>query len=65
MDRANIIFNDLAQSTPEGEDGYPQRFGIPDGLYTEQVTVQQRWMCCVGSDWMHLSTGVSSPHAAT
>ena len=38
---------------------YPQRFGIPEGLYAEPVAVKQGWMCCVGSDWArHLSTGV-------
>jgi hypothetical protein len=57
-ERASIIISDLAQSTPQGIDGYPQRFGIPEGLYAEQVAVKQGWMCCVGSDWMHLSTGV-------
>lgn len=57
-DQAKIIVNDLAQSTPNGLDGYPQRFGIPDGLYAEPVAVKQGWMCCIGSDWMHLSTGV-------
>lgn len=57
-ERANIIVNNLAQSTPTGIDGYPQRFGIPDGLYSEPVAVKQGWMCCIGADWMHLSTGV-------
>lgn len=56
--RANIIIHDLAHSTPVGIDGYPQRFGIPDGLYAEPVAVKQGWMCCIGADWMHLSTGV-------
>lgn len=56
--RAGIIVNDLAQSTPTGIDGYPQRFGIPDGLYAEPVAVKQGWMCCIGADWMHLSTGI-------
>ncbi len=55
---AKIIINDLAQSTPNGDDGYPQRFGIPDGLYAEPVAVKQGWMCCIGPDWVHLSTGV-------
>lgn len=41
---------------------YPQRFGIPEGLFVEQVAVKQGWMCCVGADWMHLSTGVIGPH---
>lgn len=57
-ERANLIINDLAQSTPTGIDGYPQRFGIPEGLYNEPVAVKQGWMCCIGNNWMHLSTGV-------
>ena len=57
-ERAKIIVNDLAESTPNGLDGYPQRFGIPDGLFAEPVAVKQGWMCCIGADWMHLSTGV-------
>ena len=58
-ERARIIVNDLAESTATGVDGYPQRFGIPDGLYAEPVAVKQGWMCCMdGSSWMHLSTGV-------
>jgi hypothetical protein len=57
-ERALVIVNDLAKSNPTGVDGYPQRFGIPDGLYAEPVAVKQGWMCCIGSDWMHLSTGV-------
>jgi hypothetical protein len=58
LERAEIIVDDLAESTATGVDGYPQRFGIPDGLYAEPVAVKQGWMCCIGSDWMHLSTGV-------
>ncbi len=57
-ERARIIVNDLSQSTPNGADGYPQWFGIPEGLFAEPVAVKQGWMCCIGSDWMHLSTGV-------
>ena len=57
-EKADIIIGNLAQSTPTGTDGYPQRFGIPEGLYAEPVAVKQGWMCCVGSDWMHLSTGI-------
>lgn len=49
----------LAGSTANGADGYPQRFGIPDGLYTEPVAVKRRWMCCMdSSSRMHLSTGI-------
>ena len=64
MDKANMIVDNLARSNPTGIDGmmpggvYPQRFGIPEGLYAEPVAVKQGWMCCVGSDWMHLSTGI-------
>ncbi|HEY9303415.1 MAG TPA: hypothetical protein VIO95_03890 [Mycobacterium sp.] len=57
-ERAQIIVDDLARYTATGADGYPQRFGIPDGLYAEPVAVKQGWMCCIGESWMHLSTGV-------
>lgn len=57
-ERGDIIVRNLAQFTATGVDGYPQRFGIPDGLDAEPVAVKQGWMCCIGSDWMHLSTGV-------
>jgi hypothetical protein len=60
-ERAELIVDDLAGSTATGVDGYQQRFGIPDGLYAEPVAVKQGWMCCIGSDWMHLSTGVIGP----
>lgn len=57
-ERGDIIVRNLAQFTATGVDGYPQRFGIPDGLDAEPVAVKQGWMCCIGSDWMHLSTGI-------
>ena len=67
-EQANIILSNLAASTPTAPDGmvpggvYPQRFGIPEGLYAEPVAVKQGWMCCwIGADWMHLSTGVIGP----
>ena len=60
-DQASVIMGNLAASTPTGIDGYPQRFGIPDGLFAEPVAVKQGWMCCIGADWMHLSTGVIGP----
>ncbi|MGU3498946.1 hypothetical protein [Mycobacterium sp. C31M] len=66
-ERAAIILANLAQSTPTAPDGmvpggvYPQRFGIPEGIPGEPVAVKQGWMCCVGADWMHLSTGVIGP----
>jgi hypothetical protein len=66
-EQANLILSNLAASTPTAPDGmvpggiYPQRFGIPEGLYAEPVAVKQGWMCCVSSDWLHLSTGVIGP----
>jgi hypothetical protein len=66
-EQASIILSNLAASTPTAPDGmvpggvYPQRFGIPEGLFAEPVAVKQGWMCCIGSDWMHLSTGVIGP----
>jgi len=67
-ERASIILSNLAASTPIAIDGtqpggvYPQRFGIPEGLYAEPVAVKQGWMCCWnGGNWMHMSTGVIGP----
>jgi hypothetical protein len=61
-EQANIIIGDLAQSTPTGSDGYPQRFGIPEGLYAEPVAVKQGWFCCwSGANQLHMSTGVIGP----
>ena len=60
--QANVIIGNLAQSTPTGTDGYPQRFGIPEGLYAEPVAVKQGWFCCWnGSNQLHVSTGVIGP----
>lgn len=57
--QANTILADLAASAPVGVDGYPQRFGIPDGLFAEKVAVKQGWMCCWnGPNQVHMSTGV-------
>jgi hypothetical protein len=57
--QAAVIMSNLAASTPKGMDGYPQRFGIPDGLFAEPVAVKQGWMCCWnGPNWLHMSTGV-------
>ena len=66
-EQASIILSNLAASAPLALDNmmpggvYPQRFGIPDGLAGEPVAVKQGWMCCIGSEWMHLSTGVIGP----
>ena len=57
--QADIIIGNLAQSTPTGNDGYPQRFGIPEGLFAEPVAVKQGWFCCWnGGNQLHVSTGV-------
>lgn len=61
-EQADIILGNLAQSTPTGTDGYPQRFGIPEGLYAEPVAVKQGWFCCWnGGNQLHVSTGVIGP----
>lgn len=63
-EKAEMIVSNLAASTSDGIDGtqpdgvYPQRFGIPEGLYAAPVAVKQGWMNVIGNDWMHLSTGV-------
>ena len=61
-EQANVIISNLAQSTPTGNDGYPQRFGIPEGLYAEPVAVKQGWFCCWnGANQLHVSTGAIGP----
>jgi hypothetical protein len=61
-DQAEVILSNLAQSTPTGTDGYPQRFGIPEGLYAEPVAVKQGWFCCWnGANQLHVSTGTIGP----
>ncbi|MEX3654181.1 class A beta-lactamase-related serine hydrolase [Mycolicibacterium fortuitum] len=61
-EQAAVIIGNLAQSTPTGTDGYPQRFGIPDGLYAEPVAVKQGWFCCWnGANQLHVSTGAIGP----
>ena len=61
-EQANIIIGNLARSTPTGTDGYPQRFGIPEGLSAEQVAVKQGWFCCWNrGNQLHVSTGVIGP----
>ncbi|OBG83443.1 hypothetical protein A5699_04065 [Mycobacterium sp. E802] len=61
-EQANVIMSNLAQSTPTGTDGYPQRFGIPEGLYAEPVAVKQGWFCCWnGGNQLHVSTGAIGP----
>ena len=61
-EQANVIMGNLAQSTPTGIDGYPQRFGIPEGLYAEPVAVKQGWFCCWnGANQLHVSTGAIGP----
>jgi hypothetical protein len=61
-EQAEVIIGNLAQSTPTGTDGYPQRFGIPEGLYAEPVAVKQGWFCCWnGGNQLHVSTGIIGP----
>ena len=61
-EQAAVIMGNLAQSTPTGIDGYPQRFGIPEGLYAEPVAVKQGWFCCWnGGNQLHVSTGAIGP----
>ncbi|WP_196806188.1 serine hydrolase [Rhodococcus sp. 114MFTsu3.1] len=56
--RSVTILSKLADFTRLGADGYYQRFGLPDALPDESgLGVKQGWMCCVGGDWIHLSTG--------
>lgn len=58
-DQADVILDNIARFTPTGLDGYPQRFGIPDGLFADKVAVKQGWFCCwSGSNQLHMSTGV-------
>jgi hypothetical protein len=61
-EQTNVIIGNLAQSTPTGNDGYPQRFGIPEGLFAEQVAVKQGWFCCWnGGNQLHVTTGAIGP----
>jgi Beta-lactamase enzyme family len=61
-EQASVMLGYLAQSTPTGIDGYPQRFGIPEGLFAEPVAVKQGWFCCwSGANQLHVSTGVIGP----
>ncbi|SEH91440.1 Beta-lactamase class A [Mycolicibacterium rutilum] len=58
-EQADVILDNIARFTPTGLDGYPQRFGIPDGLFAEPVAVKQGWFCCWnGGNQLHVSTGV-------
>lgn len=61
-EQSDIVIGNLAKSTPNGTDGYPQRFGIPEGLYAEVVAVKQGWFCCWnGGNQLHVSTGMIGP----
>ncbi|MDH6293414.1 serine hydrolase [Rhodococcus opacus] len=56
--RSESILGNLKSFSATGSDGYYQRFGLPDALPGESViAVKQGWMCCVGGDWIHLTTG--------
>jgi len=61
-EQAAIIIDNIARFTPSGVDGYPQRFGIPDGLHGERVAVKQGWFCCWnGANQLHVSSGTIGP----
>jgi hypothetical protein len=61
-EQTDLMLADLTASTPVATDGYPQRFGLPDGLFAERVAVKQGWMCCWGpNNQVHLTTGVAGP----
>lgn len=61
-EQAGIIMSNLAGFTSSGLDGYPQRFGIPDGVAAEPVAVKQGWFCCWGGgNQVHVSTGAIGP----
>ncbi|MFD6859483.1 serine hydrolase [Rhodococcus sp. NPDC060090] len=52
------IIGSLLEFDPTGSDGYDQRFGLPDGLPSAvDLGVKAGWMCCLDSQWIHLSTG--------
>ncbi|OZC87975.1 hypothetical protein CH304_03115 [Rhodococcus sp. 15-649-1-2] len=60
--RSVAVLSNLQNFTRFGADGYYQRFGLPDALPDENsLGVKQGWMCCVGGDWIHLSTGFVGP----
>lgn len=59
---AERILGHLHNWSDVGADGYDQRFGL-SGVFErdELVAVKQGWMCCVGPQWVHLTTGVLGP----
>lgn len=59
---ADRILDHLRSWTATGTDGYAQGFGLPEVLGPGQpVALKQGWMCCVGAQWIHLTTGVFGP----
>lgn len=59
---AERILGHLHNWTDVGADGYDQRYGISGVLERDElVAVKQGWMCCVGPQWVHLTTGVLGP----
>lgn len=54
-----FIVENLRRSTPTGVDGFDQTFGLPAATGAEKPAgFKQGWMCCIGSDWVLLSTGI-------
>lgn len=54
----DFILAQLRASTPNGTDGYPQRFGLPAGLTDPVQAVKQGWMISEDGNWVHNSTDV-------
>lgn len=57
---ADRILGPLGAWTDTGADGYDQRFGLA-AVAPDLVALKQGWMCCVGDQWIHLTTGVFGP----
>ncbi len=58
-EQTETIVGNLANFTAAGADGYPQRFGLPDGLSGTPLAVKQGWFCCWnGGNQLHVSTGI-------
>lgn len=60
------ILGRLHNWTDLGADGYDQRFGLAAIVDRDDLSaVKQGWMCCVGAQWVHLTTGRSATTTGT
>lgn len=50
-----VVLAALRASTPYGNDGFYQRFGIPDAAGGLPVAVKQGWACCTDERVLHTS----------